>query len=205
MQYRTARSVFAPVRPIHRLQKEMAELQPFKLRRHRAHLRKHQLQFFSGRLHAARAPAFGLTHSQSMPAGAATVPFVSTAISKPRSCSASISTAIQLQQRLAARTHHKTPSSASSCSGQAAPSHPPALPPSQTSRRPRPSTSDKFRVAESADRFDARSALASRPQIASREPAEHRRASRLSALALQRIENLFDRVAHRARLPTSGG
>ena len=38
----------------------------------------------------SQRPALGLTHTQSRPAGAAIVPFVSTAISKPRACSASI-------------------------------------------------------------------------------------------------------------------
>ena len=50
-------------------------------------------------------------------------------------------------------------------------------------------------VAEPAGRRCA-ILLPPRPQIAPREPAKHSRSARLGALALQRIENLFDRVTH---------
>jgi hypothetical protein len=38
--------------------------------------------------------------------------------------------------------------------------------------------------------------LSPAPQIASAEPAKHRRAPSIHALALQRVKNLFDRVRH---------
>src|SRR5690606_25513827 len=52
-------------------------------------------------------------------------------------------------------------------------------------------------VAEIADR--ARPVLlAAAPEVAPREAAKHRRAARLTALALQGQEDLLDRVAHGA-------
>src|SRR5207248_9100388 len=58
---------------------------------------------------------------------------------------------------------------------------------------------DEVRVAERADR--ARTVLlAPRPQVAPREPAEDRGAAHVRALALQRVEDLLDRVTHAYRI-----
>src|SRR5262249_8283803 len=54
---------------------------------------------------------------------------------------------------------------------------------------------DEIRIAELADRVRP-IALASRPKIAAGEAAEHSRSPGLCALALERVEDLFDRVAH---------
>ncbi len=79
------------VRPIHWLQKEMSKSEPLKLPGCACACGNTSFNS-SPAFCTSRAPTFGLTHTQSIPAGASTVPFVSTAISKSRSCSASIST-----------------------------------------------------------------------------------------------------------------
>ena len=60
---------------------------------------------------------------------------------------------------------------------------------------PTPSTPTKS-VSQKSQIADARSASRARPEIAARESAKHRRAARVRALALQRVEHLFDREAH---------
>ncbi len=54
---------------------------------------------------------------------------------------------------------------------------------------------DEIGVAELADRGRA-ILLAAGPEIAAGKTAKHRRASGLSAFALQRLENLLDRIGH---------
>ena len=97
-----------PIRSVHWLQKEVPKAQPLKLRRHRASLRKHQLQFIARRLHK---PCSSLrTHANPVNPRRrlyrtvrfhrnlkiALVQFVD-------------QHAIQLQQRLASRAHYKSP------------------------------------------------------------------------------------------------
>jgi hypothetical protein len=53
----------------------------------------------------------------------------------------------------------------------------------------------KIGIAEAADGLES-IFLATAPQIASGEAAEHRRAPGLCALALQGVEDFFDAVAH---------
>ena len=65
------------------------------------------------------------------------------------------------------------------------------------SSTPRPIDSYKFGIAEPADGRGA-VGLATRPEIASGKAAEDGGAARLRALALQGIEDLFDRVTHKS-------
>ena len=60
---------------------------------------------------------------------------------------------------------------------------------------PRAVGSDEIRVAEGADRVGA-VGLVPGPQIAAGEPAQHRDATGLRALALQGLEYLFHRIGH---------
>src|SRR5262249_36087886 len=54
---------------------------------------------------------------------------------------------------------------------------------------------DKVRVAEAADRVGA-VLLTAGPEVAAGEAAEHSRPAGVGSLALQRVEDLFDRVSH---------
>ena len=59
----------------------------------------------------------------------------------------------------------------------------------------RPIHTDKIRVAELADRIGA-ICFAARPQVAPGKSTEHRGATGLRALALQRVKDFFDSVTH---------
>jgi hypothetical protein len=74
-----ARGVVGELRPVHRLQREALEREA-----------REKTSFISwpDRMRSS-VPAFGLTQIQSRPAGGSIVPLVSTAIVKPRACSAS--------------------------------------------------------------------------------------------------------------------
>ena len=134
------------------------------------------------------APALGLTQIQSRPAGAAIVPLVSTAISKPRACSASMSGSVDLQQRLAAGADdealaglaHRPASFAQLAAAKA--SAEANLPP------PRPSMSAKS-VSQNLQMADARSA--SRPdhrlQPAKRQKTAGARSARPRLAACRRF------------------
>ena len=185
--------IFLPQRAIHRLQ-ETQERQPRIALRRRSRLRIDQLQFIA-RARAGSAPALGLTQSQSIPSGAAIVPLVSTATSNSRACSASIS-------------------GRSSCSSGSPPVQttnffPPKGPPPRPHRSapPTPLRSRTVRHPAHLRRqtpyrrishtLSARSSSRPNAKIASCEPAEDSRPSRLRPLALQRVErSLVDRVAH---------
>jgi len=65
---------------------------------------------------------------------------------------------------------------------------------------PGPVDADEIGVAEGADRRRP-VALEPRPQIAAGKTQEHRRPAGLRALALQRVEQLFDRITHARDLP----
>ena len=121
------------------------------------------------------------------------VPLVSMAISKLRWCSASISAAIELQQRLAAgaddeallRRRH----AATGCDGVGQGVGGGELAAAVAVG------ADEVGVAEVADRGRA-VLLAAAPQVAAGEAAEHRGAAGVGALALQCVEDFLDRVGH---------
>ena len=74
--------------------------------------------------------------------------------------------------------------------------------PSRTCRR-RGRRCRRSRCRRTGRRRVARSLLAAGPQVAAGEAAEHRRPAGVGALALQRVEDLLDRVGHR-RVRRSG-
>ena len=102
---------------------------------------------------------------------------------------------VELQRRFASRAHHEPVCSARppgpddrGCQGTGASEHAAAG----------TVGADEVGVAELADGLGPID-LAPAPQVAAREAAEHRRPARLRALALQRVEQLFDGVAHAPR------
>ena len=190
-----ARCCASTLGAVHRLQEEVVEVQ---LRRTARARRRPAGRPASARrpvVSTSSAPAFGLTQTQSIPAGAGSVPLVSIAISKPRACSASTS-------------------ASSSCSSGSPPVHTTKRSRRVGRRRPRrprrrrparrrsanlpppgPSVPTKS-VSQNWQTAVARSRLAPGPQVAAGEPAEHRRPAGVGALALERVEDLLDGVAH---------
>src|SRR5260364_134268 len=61
---------------------------------------------------------------------------------------------------------------------------------------------DEIRITEAAHRARA-IFLAARPYVAPRKSAKYRRAARIRSFALQRVENLLDRVCHPIRRPST--
>ena len=72
----------------------------------------------------------------------------------------------------------------------------PARRPSRTCPPPGPVGARRNRCRRTGTPRRSRSCFAAGPQVAPREAAEHRRAARVRAFALQRVEDLLDRVAH---------
>ena len=135
-------------------------------------------------------PALGLTQIQSIPGGAAIVPLVSTAISKPRAWSASINAASSCSKRLAAGDHDQPAVAlgpqAFDLLGQRVGLVAPAI---------LAIHADEIGVAEGAARGRA-VLLAPGPQVAAGKAQEDRAAAGLHAFALQGEEDFLDRVAH---------
>ena len=138
-----------------------------------AGLRINQFQLVAGALHELGA-GLGADADPVEAPGAATVPLVSTAISKSCACSASISAAIHLQQRLAAGADHE----ALACSAVGGPR---CLTAAARARQPRnfpppgplvpaKSVSQNWQIAEarSASRPDHRLQPAKRQKTAAR-------------------------------------
>ena len=149
------------------------------------------------------APALGLTQIQSSPGGGASVPLVSTAISKPAAWRASTAR-VELQQRLPAGADHEAaalrlgrPGRGDGSASSSARGEPPAA---------GSVGAHEVGVAEPAD-GGARSS--SRP-VQRLHPANRQKTAGrpvVRALALQRVEDLLDRVAHtpRADIRTGSG
>ena len=145
----------------------------------------------------ARASALGLTQIQSMPAGGGSVPLVSTRDREARACSASISGCVELQQRLAAGADDKA---AARSPPRASARRPPRPAPSASANLPPPGAvgADEIGVAEAADR--ARRGPPRGPSTGCSRRSGRTPPARpaVRALALQRVEDLLDRVGHAA-------
>src|ERR1035437_2674812 len=187
------------VRAVHRLQEEMTEVELLEVIWVTTSLRKHELELVSRHEHEGRAHL--RTHADPVDASRRGLRAVRLDRDGESSSVQRVDgVRVELQQRLAAGADDK------------------AAAPSLAARRPSrrdgigelvrrgelaavSADAEEIRVAELANGICA-IFLSPGPQVASRESQEHRRASRVKALALQRVEDLLRRVAHRTPLTT---
>ena len=188
-----AASAASRVGAVHRLDQEMAKSQPSSVGGIDPRLRPDQLELVARALHHLGA-RLGADADPVDPRRRRQVPLVSTAISKPRAWSASISGGVELEHRLAAGDHDQRPLA---LAPQRVDLRRPAPRPrsGRHSRHPVPtkSVSQKLQCAVGAV------LLAAGPQIAAGEAQEDGAPPGLHPLALQGQEDLLDRVAHAPR------
>src|SRR6266851_8301777 len=104
---------------------------------------------------------------------------------------------VKLQERLTAGAHHEPAGTRLRLPGPRSSNRARQVPGGGEPPPARPFGADEIGVAELADRAAAVFFPAS-PQVATGEPAEHRRASGMRALTLEGVEDLLDPVGHPA-------
>src|SRR5581483_8350172 len=180
-----ALGILALLRPVHRLQQEVPEAPALEVLRPRAFLREHELQLVAA-AHLDLGARLG-AHADPVDAGRD----VDGAVRLDRDLEAprvqrAHELRVELQRGLAARQHREARAPARPQRGDALGERLGGVEPAAA----RAVGADEVGVAELAYRVRA-VGLAAAPQVAPGEAAEHRRAPRVRALALQRIEDLF--------------
>ena len=177
---------------IQRLQEKMVEAEMFEPVGCHAGLRVDQLQLVAPGQPERSARTWGLTQIQSMPAGAGSVPLVSTAMEKPCACRAATRAASTWSSGSPpVSTTNRQRNASPQCRGDGL---------GQRGRVGEAATAgtvgaDKIGVADATRRVGT-IGFAAAPQIAAGEAAEHRRPAGVAALALQGVEDFFNGVAH---------
>src|SRR6185312_1607536 len=188
------RGVARALRPVHRLQEEMAERQALEILGRDSGLRKDQLQLVAGaererraRLGADADPV----EAAGRRAGAVGLDGDREALGMERLDERTV----ELEQRLAAGADDEA--RRRRLGGPGAADGAGELRRRRETAAARAVGADEIGVAEAAYRVGA-VRLAAAPQVAAGEAAEHRRAAGVGPFALQRVDDLLDCVAHAA-------